>query len=123
EWLARPLRVLAVAGAALLGLALWLGWAAVFAGWAPALLEAYSPGFVPRLEPIALAAAAAITALWLLSWRLALAARWLAGGTRPGDTKEFFWLYERVRSMAANYEPVPEFSSDARRSGSCSMAS
>jgi 4-amino-4-deoxy-L-arabinose transferase-like glycosyltransferase len=190
EWLARPLRVLAVAGAALLGLALWLGWAAVFAGWAPALLEAYSPGFVPRLEPIALAAAAAITALWLLSWRLALPARWLAGvtlvwglamtlglpwldhaksyrgmiaemqrvrpkgecvnardltepqramfhyfagiraggpadcplllvqtssvkppaigegwelrwhGTRPGDTKEFFWLYERVRSVA-----------------------
>jgi hypothetical protein len=27
---------------------------------------------------------------WELRWH----------GTRPGDTKEFFWLYERVRSVA-----------------------
>ena len=50
---------------------------------------------------------------WQLRWQ----------GTRPGDTKEVFWLYERVRSVAGNYDPGPEFSSDARRSGSCSMPS
>ena len=27
---------------------------------------------------------------WQLRWR----------GTRPGDAKEFFWLYERVRAVA-----------------------
>jgi len=29
---------------------------------------------------------------WQLRWR----------GTRPGDSKEFFWLYERPRAPAAN---------------------
>jgi 4-amino-4-deoxy-L-arabinose transferase-like glycosyltransferase len=30
---------------------------------------------------------------WQLRWR----------GTRPGDTKEYFWLYERTRALAANW--------------------
>src|SRR3954466_10291368 len=189
--LARPLRILAGVGAGALGLALWLGWAALLAGVAPAIVQSQSPGFSPILEPFAFGAALAITALWLFSWTLALPGRWLAGvtlvwglamtlwlpwldhaksyrgviadmqrarpkgqcvtardltepqramfhyfagiraggpadcplllwhtpsikppavgegwelrwrGTRPGDTKEFFWLYERVRSVAA----------------------
>ena len=212
RWLAWPLHMLALAVAGVLALVLWVGWLALVAGWAPASLEAYSPGFVPRIEPIALAGALAVTALWLFAFRLALPARWLAGvtlvwglamtlwigwldhaksyrgviaemqrarpkgecvtprdlsepqramfdyfagitaakrdcplllihtasakppavgegwqlrwrGTRPGDEKEFFWLYERVRSVGRNSDPGPEFSSDARRSGSCSMPS
>ncbi|MFN2645948.1 MAG: ArnT family glycosyltransferase [Burkholderiales bacterium] len=192
EWLARPLRVLALAGAGVLALALWAGWGALLAGWTPAFLEAESPGYQPQLHPIALGAALAITALWVLASRLSLPARWLAGvtlvwglamtlwlpwldheksyrgmiadmqrarpkgecveardltepqramfhyfagiraggpkdcplvlvhtssakppppgdgwqlrwqGTRPGDVKEFFWLYERVRAVAGN---------------------
>src|SRR5207248_601566 len=101
-WLARPLDVLAVALAAILGLALWLGWAAFLAGWTPGFVEAPAPGFVPQLEPIATGAALAIPAPraqapapgegWQLLWR----------GTRPGDIKEFFWLYERSRAVAGS---------------------
>ena len=190
-WLARPLDLLAVAGGAVLGLVLWLGWLALLAGWQPAALEAQAPGYVPQFDAIATVAAIVITALWLLALRLSLPARWLAGvtlawglamtlwlpwldyaksyrgviadmqrvrpkgecvtarnltepqramfhyfagieaakrecplllvhtssaqtpvpgegwqlrwrGTRPGDSKEFFWLYERSRPLAAN---------------------
>jgi hypothetical protein len=189
-WLARPLELLALAAGVLLGLALWLGWAAYLAGWRPAAVEALSPGFVPQLDPVATVAAIVITALWLVALRLSLPARWLAAvtlvwglamtlwlpwldhaksyrgviadmqrvrpkgdcvtarnltepqramfhyyagieaakrdcplllihtpsaqtpavgsgwelrwrGTRPGDSKEFFWLYERTRALAA----------------------
>lgn len=212
RWLAWPLEMVAVLGAGVLGLVLWIGWLALYAGWTPAFVESYSPGYVPSLEPVALGAAVVITALWLLSWRLSLPARWLAGvtlvwglamtlwlgwldhaksyrgviaemqrsrprgecitareltepqramfhyfagitagkrdcplllihtpsakppavsegwelrwrGTRPGDEKEFFWLYERVRSVARNSGPGPEFSSEARLSASFSMPS
>ncbi|HSU76258.1 MAG TPA: glycosyl transferase [Burkholderiales bacterium] len=189
-WLARPLDLIAVVGGAALGLALWAGWLAFLAGWQPAPLEAQAPGFVPQFDPVTTVAAAVITALWLVSLRLSLPARWLASvtlvwglamtlwlpwldyaksyrgviadmqralpkgqcvsarnltepqramfhyfagieatrrdcpllvihtssvqapalgegwqlrwrGTRPGDSKEFFWLYERTRALAA----------------------
>ena len=190
-WLARPLDVLAVALAAILGFVLWLGWAAFLGGWTPAFVEAQAPGFVPQFDPIATGAALAITTLWLYALRLSLPVRWLASlslvwglamtlwlpwldhaksyrgviadmqrarpkgecvsarnltepqramfhyfagieagrrdcplllmhtphaqapapgqgwqllwrGTRPGDSKEFFWLYERSRALAGS---------------------
>ena len=189
-WMAKPLNALAVEGAAVLALVLWLSWIAYLLGWRPAFLEAQSPGYAPALHPIALIAALALTALWFFTVRWSLAARWLAGvtlvwglamtlwlawldhaksyrgviadmqrarpaggcvtprnltepqramfdyfagitatkaqcslvlvhtpsakppalgdewqlrwhGTRPGDTKEYFWLYERTRALAA----------------------
>ena len=190
-WLARPLELGALALGAILGLALWLGWLAyLLAGWLPAALESFSPGYVPQFDPIATGAALMITVLWLAALRLSLPARWLAAvtlvwglamtlwlpwldhaksyrgmiadmqrvrpkgecvtarnltepqramfhyyagieasrrdcplllfhtpsaqapapgeswqlrwrGTRPGDSKEFFWLYERSRALAA----------------------
>ena len=190
-WLARPLDLIAIAGGAILGLALWLAWLALLAGWQPVALEAQAPGFVPKFDPVATGAAVVITALWLVALRLSLPARWLASvtlvwglamtlwlpwldyaksyrgviadmqrvrpkgqcvtarnltepqramfhyfagieasrrdcplllihtsnvqtpapgegwqlrwrGTRPGDSKEFFWLYERSRALATN---------------------
>jgi len=92
RWLAWPLHVTAVAGAAALGLALWLGWAALLAGWRPAFLEEYSPGFTPTLEPVAVGAAVAITALWCYSWLLSLPVRWLAGVALVWGLAMTLWL-------------------------------
>jgi len=91
-WLARPLHWLAIGGAALLGAALWLGWLAMLAGWTPAFIEAQSPGFILKVEPLAVGAAVAITALWLLSLRLSLPARWLAGVTLVWGLAMTLWL-------------------------------
>lgn len=190
-WLAKPLNALATEGAGLLALGLWLAWLAFLLGWHPAFFDEQSPGFVPHIEPVALAAAVALTGLWFFTLRWSLPARWLAGltlvwglamtlwlpwldhaksyrgviadmqrarpaigcvtprdltepqramfdyfagitatkapcplvlvhtpnakppalgdewqlrwhGTRPGDSKEYFWLYERTRAVAAN---------------------
>jgi 4-amino-4-deoxy-L-arabinose transferase-like glycosyltransferase len=92
RWLAGPLDVLALAAAGALGLALWLGWLALLFGLAPASLQAYSPGYTPAVEPIALAAAIAITALWLISWRLSLPGRWLASVTLVWGLAMTLWL-------------------------------
>ena len=92
RWLALPLDVLAMVGGGVIGLALWLGWLALFFGWLPAALQDYSPGFVPTVEPVALGAAIAITALWALSWRLSLAGRWLAGVTLVWGLAMTIWL-------------------------------
>jgi 4-amino-4-deoxy-L-arabinose transferase-like glycosyltransferase len=91
-WVAWLLHVAAVEGAGVLGLLLWLGWLALLAGWAPAFLEAYSLGFAPTIEPVALAAALAVTALCLYSWRLSLPARWLAGVTLVWGLAMTLWL-------------------------------
>jgi 4-amino-4-deoxy-L-arabinose transferase-like glycosyltransferase len=91
-WLARPLDLLALAGGAILGLALWLGWLALLAGWAPAIVEEQSPGFVPQFDPIATGAALAITALWVVALRLSLPARWLASVTLVWGLAMTLWL-------------------------------
>jgi len=91
-WLARPLDVLAVAAAGILGLALWLGWGALLMGWLPDALEAQSPGFVPQFDPVATAQALVITVLWLAALRLSLPARWLAGVTLVWGLAMTLWL-------------------------------
>jgi 4-amino-4-deoxy-L-arabinose transferase-like glycosyltransferase len=120
RWLAWPLNVLAVGGAALLGVLLWLGWFGLLGGWAPASLEAYSPGFVPAIEPVALGAAIALTALWLLSWRLSLPARWLAGVTLVWGLAMTLWL--GWLDHAKSYRGVIADMQRARPKGECVAA-
>jgi len=91
-WLASPLHWLAIGGAGVLGALLWLGWLAMLAGWTPAFIEAQSPGFTAHLEPVALGAALAVTALWVLSLWMSLPARWLAGVTLVWGLAMTLWL-------------------------------
>ena len=91
-WLASPLHWLAIGGAGVLGALLWLGWLAMLAGLTPAFIEAQSPGFTAHLEPVALGAALAVTALWVLSLWMSLPARWLAGVTLVWGLAMTLWL-------------------------------
>ncbi|HUQ76572.1 MAG TPA: glycosyl transferase [Burkholderiales bacterium] len=93
-FLRRALDWSGVGAAALLGLALWGGWIAFMAGWRPSMLEAQSPGFVPRWQPLALIVAAALTALWLyVVWReKSMSMRWLAGVTLAWGLAMTLWL-------------------------------
>lgn len=91
--LERTLDSASVWGAALLGVGLWAAWIAFAAGWRPAVLEAQSPGFVPRLQVLALLAALAITALWLyIIRRPGTPMRWLAGVTLVWGLAMTLWL-------------------------------
>ena len=94
SWLSRVLEHLAVWLSAILALALWAAWIAFVAGWRPAFLEAASPGFVPRWEPVALLAALGVTVLWVLSLKLEprLPVRWLAGVTLVWGLCMTLWL-------------------------------
>jgi 4-amino-4-deoxy-L-arabinose transferase-like glycosyltransferase len=119
-WIARPLHWLAVEGAALLAILLWLGWFALLAGWVPAFIEAQSPGYTPQLEPIALAVAAALTVLWVVSLWLALPARWLAGVTLVWGLAMTLWL--PWLDHAKSYRGVIADMQRARPPGQCVMA-
>ena len=85
---------LATWAGALGGIALWLAWAAFLYGWRPAFLSDPSPGFAPRLEPLLLAGAAAVTAVWLLSFALrpSLPVRWLAAVALTWGLAMTLWL-------------------------------
>lgn len=93
-WLTWPLEKLAVAVSALAGLALWAAWLAFLVGWRPGFLVEASPGFVPHLEPILVAAAIALTAFWVYSFWLepVLPVRWLAGVTLVWGLAMTLWL-------------------------------
>jgi 4-amino-4-deoxy-L-arabinose transferase-like glycosyltransferase len=116
-WLARPLHALAVEGAALLAFVLWVAWLALLAGWAPALVEAQSPGYVPQMEPVALGAALVILGLWLSSLWLALPARWLAGVTLVWGLAMTLWL--PWLDHAKSYRGVIADMQRARPPGEC----
>jgi 4-amino-4-deoxy-L-arabinose transferase-like glycosyltransferase len=116
-WLARPIDVLAVGGGAILGLALWLGWLALLAGWLPAVVEAQSPGFAPQPDPVWIAAALAITVLWLYALRLSLPARWLASVTLVWGLAMTLWL--PWLDHAKSYRGVIADMQRARPRGEC----
>ena len=81
--------------AALLGLALWGIWLAVLAGWHPAFLDQFSPGFALRMQPEFLLPALALTALCifaLLRVEPHLPVRWLAGVTLLWGLAMTLWL-------------------------------
>jgi 4-amino-4-deoxy-L-arabinose transferase-like glycosyltransferase len=94
RWLAWPLEKLALWGSALAGVALWGAWLAFLFGWRPAVLEKLSPGFIPHVNVVFLAAAVALTALWAYSLRLEprLPVRWLAGITLAWGLAMTLWL-------------------------------
>jgi 4-amino-4-deoxy-L-arabinose transferase-like glycosyltransferase len=123
-WLARPLDVFALAGGAILGLALWLGWLALLAGWAPAIVEEQSPGFVPQFDPIATGAALAITALWLVALRLSLPARWLASVTLVWGLAMTLWLpwLDYAKSYRGVIADMQRAIKDEMRKGECLTA-
>ena len=93
-WLSRVLDHLAVWLSGILAIALWAAWVAFVAGWRPAFLEAASPGFIPRWEPVALLAALGVTVLWVLSLKMQprLPVRWLAGVTLVWGLCMTLWL-------------------------------
>jgi 4-amino-4-deoxy-L-arabinose transferase-like glycosyltransferase len=94
-WLAWPLENFAVLTAALLGVALWGTWLAVLAGWHPAFLDQFSPGFALRMQPEFLLPALALTALCAFAlWRVEprLPVRWLAGVTLLWGLTMTLWL-------------------------------
>jgi 4-amino-4-deoxy-L-arabinose transferase-like glycosyltransferase len=95
-WLRRPLDILGVWGAAVLGLALWLLWFAFFAGWPTALaarLDASAPGFAPAIVPALFILATLITIGWAWWVRTGdLATRWAAGITLVWGLAMTLWL-------------------------------
>lgn len=94
-WLLWPLEKAALLAGAAAGLALWIAWLAFFFGWRPAFLVNASPGFAPQLEPVFLAAALAVTALWavaVLRVEPQFPVRWLAGVTLVWGLAMTLWL-------------------------------
>lgn len=117
RWLALSLERGALWVAGLAGVLLWVAWVAFLAGWRPVLLEQLSPGFAPRFEALAVAAAAAVTGLCLysLSVEPRLPGRWLAALTLPWGLSMTLWIswldyaktYRGVaEDMRAHWPPV-----------------
>jgi 4-amino-4-deoxy-L-arabinose transferase-like glycosyltransferase len=94
RWLAWPVAKLAAWGGAIAGTALWAAWLAFLYGWRPHGLVEASPGFVPYLAPVLLAAAIAISLVWLLSLGLEprLPVRWLSAVALAWGLVMTLWL-------------------------------
>jgi len=89
RWLAWGLERFIVLLAGVLASAMWIAWAALLAGWPPAiveLLQADRPGFVVEIKPVLVAVAILATAGWLvvirrengliLTWAASVAIVW-----------------------------------------------
>ena len=94
RWLALPLERGALWFAGFASVLLWVAWVAFLAGWRPVLLDELSPGFAPRFEPLAVAAAAGLTGLCLysLSVEPRLPVRWLAALTLAWGLSMTLWI-------------------------------
>ena len=94
RWLLRSLESIGFWGGALLGVVLWAVWIAFLAGWRPAILEAQSPGFVARIDPLMLLGAVAVTAVCIYALRAQprMPVRWLAGVALAWGLAMTLWL-------------------------------
>jgi len=92
SWIRSPLDKAAAWGAGILALAIWGLWFAFLAGYAARLGASYVE-FVPRVAPMLLLPAIAITAGWIYFVRMNdLAVRWAAGITLVWGLAMTLWL-------------------------------
>jgi 4-amino-4-deoxy-L-arabinose transferase-like glycosyltransferase len=94
RWLMRTLQWSGLWAGLSIGLLLWGGWIAFLAGWPAPFLQEQAPGYVPKMQPLYLLGAIAITAVCVYALRLQprMPVRWLVGVTLAWGLAMTLWL-------------------------------